>query len=307
MRRLAALACTTLALAGCGLGPGEEREGGAELRITRDFGHERLASVREDGLREDQTIMRLLQSERDVETRYGGKFVQSIDGLAGGGSGGETDWFFFVNGIEGTKSAAEYELNPGDVVQWDHRDWRAAMQIPAIVGAWPEPFLHGLEGKRLPVRVECESEEAPACRTVKERLRDAGVPATGASLGTSPGERQSLLRVVVAKWPAARIVRAIALLEDEPQASGVFARYRGDDRLELLDEAGEPARDAPLGSGLIAMTGYEDEALVFSVTALDDEGLEAAANALDADSLSDAFALAVTPEGALKLPLREGE
>ena len=72
---------------GCGLGAGEEQEGGAELRVTRDFGHEELGSARSTRVREDQTVMRLLRSEFDVETRFGGRFVQSIDGLEGRGRG----------------------------------------------------------------------------------------------------------------------------------------------------------------------------------------------------------------------------
>ena len=54
--------------------------------------------------------MRLVQANNDVETRYGGRFVQSIDGLEGGGAGGSVDWFYFVNGFEADVGAAEYEL-----------------------------------------------------------------------------------------------------------------------------------------------------------------------------------------------------
>ena len=45
--------------------------------------------------------MRLLQRNFDVKTRYGGGFVQQIDGVAGGREGGRrVDWFYYVNGIE---------------------------------------------------------------------------------------------------------------------------------------------------------------------------------------------------------------
>ena len=301
-RSLALLAA--LALAGCGLGPGEEREAGAELRVTRDFGHELLGTAREDKVREDQTVMRFLQSEREVETRYGGKFVQSIDGLSGSGTVGRADWFFFVNGFEADVGAADFELSPHDVVQWDHRDWRAAMRVPAIVGAYPEPFLHGYRGKRLPVRVECEDDDSRACHEAKDRLREAGVPATGAAIGVAGGDREELLRVLVAKWERARDVRAAASLEDGPGESGVFARFT-DEGLELLDERGEPVRTAPPGTGLVAMTALGDDALVLALTGLDDAGVEAAAEALDPETLRDAFALAVTPDGPVKLPVME--
>ena len=168
------LACLAPAAAGCGFGEGEERAGGgATLRVTRDFGHRELGQVRIDKVREGQTVMRMLRSEFDVKTRFGGRFVQSIDGLAGQGSGGQVDWFFFVNGVEAGKGAAEWKVSPGDQIQWDRRDWSAAMRVPAIVGAYPEPFVSGVGGKRRPVRVECEDVQAKAC-TRRTRPAEGG-------------------------------------------------------------------------------------------------------------------------------------
>jgi hypothetical protein len=307
VRRAAALLCAfLLAGAGCGFGEGEERAGGAALRVTRDFGRVELGTAGVARVREDQTVMRLLRSEFDVETRFGGRFVHAIDGLEAGGAGGQADWFYFVNGVEAGVGAAEYELSPGDRVQWDYRDWDAAMRVPAIVGAFPEPFLHGLEGERRPVRVECEDAGAPACDEAKERLQRVGVATSGASLG-APGT-EAVTRLVVAGWPRARIVRGAPELEEGPEATGVFARFTPDgSALELLDEAGRSARRVEPGDGVglvLAMRPRADE-LVWLVTALDAEGLEAGVGALEAKSLRDAFAVAVTGDRVEKLPLPE--
>src|SRR5207248_2028612 len=131
---------------------GRAAPGAIELRVTRDFGIRALGPpARRDSVRESDTVMRFLQAERRVTTRYGGGFVQSIDGLAGSGSA-QRDWFYYVNGSEASVGAADFGLSPGDVVQWDYHDWTATQHVPAIVGAYPEPFLHGQEGKRLPTR-----------------------------------------------------------------------------------------------------------------------------------------------------------
>jgi hypothetical protein len=91
------------------------------------------------------TAMQALVRREKVETRYGGRYVQAIDGLSGSLSA-EKDWFFFVNGVESDTGAAEVRLHPGDVEWWDYRSWRGGgMNVPVVVGAFPEPFVHGFQ------------------------------------------------------------------------------------------------------------------------------------------------------------------
>lgn len=302
---LALLAALAAALSGCGFGEGAARDGGAELRVTRDFGHRELGATEVETVREDETVMRLLQSHHDVETRFGGKFVEAIDGVAGSGSASSRDWFYFVNGILADRGSADREVEPGDVIHWDNRDWVATQRIPAIVGAYPEPFRSGVEGKRLPTRLECADSDDQACSDVKDALTAAGARVSSSQLAASGGEE--LVRVLVGTWDALRDVRTPATLEQGPQASGVFARFAdGGERLDLLDERGDVVRAAPAGSGLVAATALEEQAVVWVVTGLDDAGVQAAAAVLDERSLRNAFAVAATPDGPLKLPLADG-
>jgi len=273
-----------------------------ELRITRGFGAERLSADRTDPVPESLTVLRALESEHRVDTRFGGGFVQAIDGVSGGGPTGSKDWFYFVNGIEAEEGAADFELFPGDVVTWDFRYWKAAMRVPAIVGAYPEPFDGGREGRRLPTRVECEDDGSEACAEVRRRLEELGIPVTVAALGNAGSE--DLLRVVVGAYPRVREGLALQTLESGPEESGVFARFTDEGtRLELLDEEGRAVRDAPPGSGLVAATRFSDQGVLWIVTGLDDAGVEAAARALDEETLRDAFAVAVTPTGPESLPV----
>ena len=140
--RLAFLLVLALVLAGCG--GGGRSHGAVTLWVTRDRGTRVLYSGQAPaGL----TAMQALEREQKVTTRYGGRFVQSIDGVQGS-LGAERDWFFFVNGIEADRSAAEVKLHPGDVEWWDYRSWKGgAMSVPVVAGSYPEPFLHGMPGK----------------------------------------------------------------------------------------------------------------------------------------------------------------
>ena len=145
--RLAGLALGVLLLTACAGGTGED--GKASLWITRDRGEQVLLLRTVDA---GQTAMQALESVAEVETRYGGRFVQSIQGIEGSVTD-RRDWFWFVNGIEGDRSAAEYRLQPGDIEWWDYRSWAERMQEPVVVGAFPEPFLHGYNGERRPTAV----------------------------------------------------------------------------------------------------------------------------------------------------------
>ena len=110
--------------------------------LTRDFGTRQVATAR---AAPGQSAMAALQGSFQVETRYSGAYVQGIDGLAGS-SGSGTDWLYFVNGIEADVGAASYDLHADDRVWWDHRRWHGRPSVGAVVGAWPEPFVHGYGG-----------------------------------------------------------------------------------------------------------------------------------------------------------------
>ena len=146
-RRAVALLLAAFALAGCG---GAERNGTATLWVTRDRGTVVMVDAK---VAAGQTLIRALRSKTDVETRYGGRFVQAIDGVEGS-LAKRHDWFWLVNGLAGDRSAAEYRLRAGDVAWWDYRDWSRDADLAVVVGAFPEPFLHGYGGKVRPVAVE---------------------------------------------------------------------------------------------------------------------------------------------------------
>ena len=134
-------------LAGCG-GAGEE-QGTARLWVTRDRGAEVLLDVQVSA---GQTLMRALASHADVETRYGGRYLQAVNGIEGS-LNRRRDWFWFINGYEGDRSASEYRLRDGDVGWWDYREWQREGEARVVVGSFPEPFVHGYAGKTRPVVV----------------------------------------------------------------------------------------------------------------------------------------------------------
>ena len=164
MSRALLAALALVLLPGCG----HERtgSGSASLWVTRDHGATVLATTTVPaGL----TAMQALDRELDLKTTYGGRFVQSIEGIDGDASK-QRDWFWFLNGIEADRTAADYRLHDGDVEWWDFRSWQGQMREPVVVGAFPEPFLHGYAGKTRPVAIRYAPGQKAGARAVARLL-----------------------------------------------------------------------------------------------------------------------------------------
>jgi hypothetical protein len=293
-----ALLLAALAAAGCGLGPGAS-VGGVELTVTRDFG---AVPVRNDAVEanESDTVMRVLEGSADITTRYGGGYVQSIDGTEEANRGGHPyDWFFFVDGVESPIGAADYALRGNERIWWDYRDWSATNQVPAVVGSWPAPFSDGYEGKRHPVTVDCEG-GGGACVQVRGALEGAGVD-------IAAGSPAGAIRVLVGPWARLRSDPAAALIEAGPEESGIYADFErrgGGYGLVGLDEAGDPSQAFGSAAGLVAATRRYEGPPVWVVTGATSAGVQAAAGLLDGAKLRDHYAVASEGGKETPLPLR---
>lgn len=288
-----------VAAAGCGVGPGGE-VGEVSLTVTRDYGAEPVLPAATEGASESDTVMRVLDRKAEIETRFGGGFVSSIEGLAEAAEGGRRyDWFFYVNGVESPVGAADFALHGGEAIWWDYRDWSAASRAPAVVGSWPQPLTGGFEGEAHPVALECRGGGA-ACTAVQGALDEADV-------AVSAGSPDAAIRVLVGPWARLRDDPAAAQLEDGPQASGVFADFvQGGDGgyvLEGLGEDGEPRRRFGPSAGLVAATRRYDAPPVWLVTGPTGRGALAAAGLLSAAHLRDHYAVAVEAGGETPLPV----
>ncbi|MGH2885824.1 MAG: DUF4430 domain-containing protein, partial [Solirubrobacteraceae bacterium] len=87
----------SLACGGCGLGAGPGTTG-VSVSVTQGFGSRRISGVTTQHVLGSETVMRMLERSYRVSTRYGGGFVESIDGLSP--TSAATDWFYYVNGVQ---------------------------------------------------------------------------------------------------------------------------------------------------------------------------------------------------------------
>ena len=303
----AALTCA-VAIAGCGFGAGPTSQGTATLTVTRDYGSEGLVHATDSDPPSSETVIRFLDSNADITTRYGGGFVQEIDGLSGSESGGRTyDWFFYVNGIESPVGSADVGVKGGDRIWWDYRDWTAAMSVPAVVGSWPEPFAQASAGDPEPVRVDCLG-GGDACDVAAKRLGGAGVGKVVEGRGEAASQGGGTLRLVVGPWADVRHDPAVDSLRGSPATTGVFATYKGPVRhgsfhLVALDPKGSPTADLGPGAGLVAAMGDGGDGATWIATGSTNSAVRRAVGLLDAADLRSHYAVAADGRKVMPLPI----
>jgi hypothetical protein len=304
--RVAAVTATAiasaLAVAGCGLGAGPGTFN-VTLTVTRDFGTLPVAHISESRVPGSETVMRMLERHFRVSTRYGGGFVQSIDGRSGNSS--RLDWFYYVNGVEAPIGAAGTAVHHGDRVWWDLHDWTVTNSIPAVVGSFPEPFLHGTGGRRLPVTLECGPDVPAACTRVTRELKALKVPFASQVIGGTSGTDS--LALVVGTWRDVAPVLVAQLIDRGPAASGVYARFTNHgSSLAVLNPQGHVVRLLTAGAGLVAATATGSSPPTWLVTGTDSTGVQAAARALTPGTLHNHFALAVQGSSQVPIPTQAG-
>jgi hypothetical protein len=300
-------------LAGCPT-PSASTDNGGQSKVTvvvtQDFGQE-LILAKEIEIEDGTDAMTALQSVAEVKTKYGGGFVQSIEGLSSEYEGGskKRDWLYYINGISLSLGARDYALRDGDIEHWDFRDWSYQPMVPAIIGAFPQPFLSGIKGGTKPTAVVYDApfaEEAAALAAKMEGRGVAEVTLNGAEALSDGAKEQSNL-IILARADNGLILE----LNQLHKKLGFFAYFEGG-KIIALDGTGEPAGEYGAGWGLVQATQNpwspggtgSGESVVFIVTGADESGVSSAAQALinNSDGLRYAYAALVNNNDIIKIP-----
>jgi hypothetical protein len=302
----------TAILAGC---PTQPPASGSQpaivtVVVTKDFGQE-LILAQEIELEEGTDAMTALMAVAEVETKYGGGFVEAINGLSSEYEGGnkKRDWLYYINGMSLNVGARDYILQDGDMEHWDFRDWSYRPMIPAIIGAFPQPFLSGIKGEVKPTAVVYDdpfAEEAKALATKLEGWGASEVLLKSAE-ALSEAVKESYNLIIIGRADSGPILELNGL----PQKLGFFAYMEGG-KIVVLDGKGEPAGEYEAGYGLIQATQNpwspggvgSGESAVFIITGTDEKGIKKAAQALinNSEGLRYAYAVLVNNNQIIKIP-----
>jgi len=279
--------------------------------VTQDFGRELILEQKiESGA--DTSAMAALQMVADVETKYGGGFVSSINGISSqyeGASQSKKDWFFYINGIASNTGARDYILRSGDVEHWDFRDWSYHQFIPAIIGDFPQPFQSGYQNKLKPTSVVYEEAFSAEAEALAKKLEACGITKVSAiSYDLLSNEAKENSNLIIIATPHNML---ISELNNAHKKHGFYA-YFEQNTLISLDAEGNPSRKFVKGCGLIQAAQNpwnpkgvgSGENVVWMITGTDVNSVKSAAEMLitDNDGLRRTFSVVINGKELIKIP-----
>ena len=279
--------------------------------VTQDFGKEFILEE-VVGIEADTTALAALQMVAEVKTRYGGRFVNAINGIGSeheGANGGKKDWFIYINGIQSNVGAADYKLKDGDIEHWDFRDWSYQMSVPAIVGDFPQPFLSGYQEKMKPTSVVYEESFSSEAEVLVEKLKGLGVTIVSAvHCDILSDETKADNNLIIIALSDNRLIKEV---NDARKKLGFYLNIQQGE-LTVLDTEGNQSGKFGEGSGLIQATQnpwYPEgigsgENVVWMITGTDKDGVNSAVELLIKypGKLKYAYSVMISKGKVLKVP-----
>lgn len=280
------------------------------LWITRDFGNNSILN-KKVVLKKDWSVFDVLETNTQMTTSYGGSFIKSINGITSksGGFGGEQKaWLYYVNGIFADVGALDYYPQPGDVIWWDYHGWQRMAMFPAVIGCYPEPFLHGYRGKVKPTIILSSEEDRGLANNLQKALKAGGVT----SVSIKDLDNQLLKdrqgpTIVIGEWSQLSQVEWVNELNKAYKKNGTSVHFTGDG-IELLDSRGEGVRKINGNAGVIVATGEGngDDSPLWLIVGTGREGLKQVVDVLvnNPGKISGMYNAAIAGGEIVRLPLQ---
>ncbi len=296
-----------LALGGCSAETLGETGADITIRVvaTRDFGQKLIFSETLQ-VPPGTSAMAALEQVAEVETAYGGGFINSINGV---GSEHGKDWFVSFNGISSNVGALDYTLHDGDVEHWDFHDWGFRMFAPASVGYFPDSFLHGYDGEVYPTVIACEDGLEDSAQTLQTGLKAYGVAdVTIQSTGDIVELDKQHSNLVLLGTMDCGLISELNRVWDR---MGFFVHFEGD-LMVCYDSRGDTTATYGPGSGVVQATQSPwnpggtgvCENVVWVVSGTDEAGVKSAVDALLGryDEFQYAHALITVNNEVIRVP-----
>jgi hypothetical protein len=208
------------------------------LTITQNYGRD-IIFKEEVKIKENYTVLDVLNENVDLGTDYGGGFVSSIEGIEstfGGPSGIKEDWFYYINGICADVGAVDYELADGDEIWWDYHKWEGMNSAnSSVVGMYPEPFVNGYRNKTKSVNIFYGDENIQEAKNLKDSLMDLGSNEINVlEIEKELIKNREAPTILIGQWNEIKKLDYIKDLNENYQKTGTYFFYNNTN-LELMN------------------------------------------------------------------------
>ncbi len=233
-----------------------QKPGTVQVVATMQYGEQELF-CKTLSVNSSSTVMQVMHRAAVVTTSYGGGFVTSINNIASTFSldvGIQHDWFYYVNGLLSPVGAMQYIVVDGDVIHWDYHSWsELRSSSTAIIGDFPEPFLHGFHGNVFPTTIVYEKGFEQQAYQVQSLLKRYGVQTfcVGSEYLTSDIQASHNL-IIIGTYADHQYIQEINMHASE---LGVYVEWING-YLTVFDAAGNTRAQYEKGGVITAMQNF---------------------------------------------------
>ncbi|RKD21439.1 protein of unknown function [Caminicella sporogenes DSM 14501] len=301
----------SLVISGCGSKNGSSLNGQAVLVVTKNYGKDVIFDKKVK-IDKNYTVMDILEENLQVGTKWGGDFVSEINGIKsdnGGVSGKRQDWFYFVNGVCADTGASEYEVKSQDIVWWDYHPWENMNSAnSAVIGCFPEPFIHGYRNKPNKVIIMASTDNLDLANSLKDSILSKGAENIEVKkLDENLIKDRLGPTIVIGQWDEIKKLNYINNLNEEYKKSGINVHFK-DEKIELLKYDGTAVKKIKENAGVITAVGegLGDDKPLWLIVGIDSKGLDKAVNLLvnNPEKIKNMYSAVVTSEEIISLPIQ---
>ena len=205
------------------------------VTVTKDFGKELLLEKTvtcTPGI----SALEVSKQVAEIETKYGGGFVSSINNVSSSYPKTQYDWFFYVNGFLSKTGASNYIMMEGDSIVWDYHSWDVSQFQSAILGSYPKYLTNGYSGKVSTTVIVYENEfDTEADNLQKFLFEKFKVDVKSKVIDELSEIEKSNSNLILLARPSNKLILE---LNENHDRIGFFA-YFNDDVVKVIDHKGD--------------------------------------------------------------------
>ncbi|WP_053955278.1 DUF4430 domain-containing protein [Inediibacterium massiliense] len=282
-------------------------EGRIQVMVSKDFG-KKVMHDQDIKLNRDKSVMEVMKENFQVETAYGGGFINGIDSLKSGFTGMENktklDWFYYVNGMISEVGADDYICEPGDVILWDYHDW-SQKSISSIIGAYPQNFINGYNGQVLKTEISSTKEYEKDSKNLLQFLQGKKVEISRENINEDHLKNGEINSILIGLWDELSKLGTIKDYYENKDKVGLS--FEVDSNIKLLDMNGKVAKEYKKGAWIVSISKeYGMSGTLWMISGNDQTSIQRAVKILyeEPEKIRGKFSVFVTEDEIINMPIK---